>query len=149
MEKNKSIEELIRSARIETTKDFKNRFKQKWFQGLPAFRWSELQMTQDLKATIYTENPTVWMLHLPADERFDDKIWDIEDVRKILSFDYLENDHDAASDDELFNMWLSENIATGVGMLNFPKEECVIAYTGGTGPFAKEWLIHFENKLEQ
>ena len=149
MEKNKSIEELIRSARVETTDSFKERFKQKWFDGLPAFRWSELQMTQDLKATIYTENPSVWLLHLPSNELFDDKHWGIEDVRKILSFDYLENNHDAAADEELFNLWLVENIATGIGMLNFPKDECVIAYTGGTGPYAKEWITHFENKLDR
>lgn len=149
MEKNKSIEELIRSARTATTDEFKERFKQKWFEGLPAFRWSELQMSQDLKATVYTENPTVWLLHLGADERFDDKMWDIEDVRKILSFDYLENDHDALEDDDLFDLWLSENISTGIGMLNFPKDECVIAYTGGTGPYAQEWIRHFENKLDR
>lgn len=149
MEKNKSIEELIRSARTATTDEFKERFKQKWFEGLPAFRWTELQMSQDLKATIYTENPTVWLLHLGADEQFDDKLWDIEDVRKILSFDYLENNHDAASDEELFNLWLTENISTGIGLLNFPKDECVIAYTGGTGPYAKDWLRHFENKLDR
>ena len=90
MEKNKSIEELIRSARVETTNEFKERFKQKWFNGLPAFRWSELQLTQELKATIYTENPTVWLLRLPQNERFDDKVWDVIDVSRILSFDYLE-----------------------------------------------------------
>ena len=149
MEKNKSIEELIRSARSETTEEFKSRFKQKWFEGLPAFRWSELQLTQDLKATIYTENPTVWLLHLPSNETFDDKVWDITDVSKILSFDYLEKGHDALDDEELFNLWLSENISTGIGMLNFPKDEYVIVYTGGTGPFAKEWIGHFENKLNQ
>lgn len=147
MEKNKSIEELIRSARSETTTEFKDRFKQKWYKGLPAFRWSELQLTQDLKATIYTENPTVWLLHLPSNEIFDDKVWDIQDVSKILSFDYLEKGHDAMKDEELFNLWLAENINTGIGMLNFPREDCVIVYTGGTGPYAREWITHFENKL--
>lgn len=147
MEKKISIEALIRSARSETTEEFKSRFKQKWYDGLPAFRWSELQLTQELKATIYTENPTVWLMHLPISEVFDDKVWDVADVTKILSFDYLERGHDQLSDDDLFNLWLEENIATGIGMLNFPKEDCVIVYTGGTGPHAKEWVAHFENKL--
>lgn len=147
MEKNKSIEELIRSARSESTEEFKSRFKQKWFEGLPAFRWSELQLTQDLKATIYTENPTVWLLHLPTDEVFNDKVWDVEDVSKILSFDYLERGHDDLNDEDLFSLWLEQNISTGIGMLNFPKEDCVIVYTGGTGPYAKDWIAHFENEL--
>jgi len=147
MEKNKSIEELIRSARSETTEEFKSRFKQKWYEGLPAFRWSELQLAQELKATIYTENPTVWLMHLPTDEVFDDKIWDVKDVSKILSYDYLEIDHDDLNDESLFNLWLEQNISNGIGMLNFPKDDCVIVYTGGTSPYAKQWLSHFENKL--
>jgi hypothetical protein len=147
MEKKISIEALIRSARSETTEEFKSRFKQKWYDGLPAFRWSELQLTRELKATIYTENPTVWLMHLPTEEVFNDKVWGVADVTKILSFDYLERGHDQLNDDELFNLWLEENILSGIGMLNFPKEDCVIVYTGGTGPYAKEWVAHFENEL--
>ncbi len=147
MEKNKSIEELIRSARSETTEEFKSRFKQKWYEGLPAFRWSELQLTQDLKATIYTENPTVWLMHLPTEEVFDDKVWDVKDVSKILSFDYLEIGRDDLADEDIFSLWLEQNISNGIGMLNFPKDDCIIVYTGGTSLYSKEWLAHFENEL--
>lgn len=149
MEKGKSIDELIRSARSEATTAFKERFRQKWFGDIPAFRWSELQLTQDLKATIYTENPTVWLLRLKEDERFEDKQWDVEDVRAVIAYDYLENGHEATADETLFQTWLKEDIASGIELMQTPNEETVMVYTGGTGPYAKDWLAMFEKQLKQ
>ncbi len=149
MEKGKSIDELIRSARSETKTAFKERFRQKWFGDIPAFRWSELHLTRDLKATIYTENPTVWLLRLEEDECLDDKQWDLKDVRSVIAYDYLENGHESTEDDTLFQTWLREDINSGIELLQITNEESIMVYTGGTGPYAKNWLAMFEKQLKQ
>ncbi|MEX2482940.1 MAG: hypothetical protein WED10_00170 [Brumimicrobium sp.] len=143
MEKKLSIQELINSARADALGEFKKRFQQKWLFDLPVFQWSDLQLTEELKSTVYTENPTIWLLRDKEDVSFLDKVWRQEDVVKIISFDHIEN-VEISPEDPAFDVWLEEDIECGLGMINtLDATDLIICFTSGSGEFSSDWAKAF------
>jgi hypothetical protein len=142
MPESMSTLEIIRAARRASVELFKARFKQKWYENLPVFSRSELQLENNFQALIFEQRPAVWLTQLPDNEIFDERIWQQSDVRWLLKFD--KNDQQEWSD-QFFEEWiaaLNERLRSEDGNLDF-----FLIYSGGADDFAKKWITQFENKL--
>lgn len=141
----KSNLKSIQAQREQEFAHVKARFKQKWFKDKPCFSWNELNLTEELKATITTPHPSFWLLRLD-ETNFEDKCWTPQDVRSILFFDWLEDvlpTIPAAIKDE----WLKDNITAALEMIDLEESDLVLCYNEGSEDYSKEWKSALEKQL--
>ena len=142
MQESISIYEMIRAVRSLSVELFKERFKQKWYENIPAFHSSELQFENDFQSIIFDQRPAVWLLQLPEKELFDEKIWQLSDVHWFLKFD--KNDQHEWSGQQ-FEEWITElnqRLCSEDG-----NDDVFFIYSSGSDAFAKKWITEFENRL--
>ncbi len=143
-----SIEDLIRVARGNAVEDFKLRFMQKWYDATPCFHWKELNLSDEVKKLVVTENPSIWLFTYDGKELdLDDKNWEVEDLYKVLEFDWI-NEAIAPLETDEVSSWLKNNITTVMLMFDIDHEDLVLCYNEGKAPLGKEWRTYFEKQLK-
>lgn len=142
-----SIEDLIRVARGNTVEDFKLRFMQKWYGAIPCFHWKELNLSNEVKDLVITENPSIWLLTYDEQLDLEGKNWKKKDLYRVLNFDWI-TEAIAPLETSEQSSWLKNNIATAMCMFDIDQENLILCYREGTAPFAKEWRAHFEKQLK-
>lgn len=112
------------------------------YEGIKAIHKDTLKFTEALEAAMDQYNPTLFIFDF-SDHKMD-KIWNEKDVDAIISFDDLE----AVNDQELFEVWLSEDVKCGLGMIpNGLNKNQLICYWEGKSKDATQWREMFESKL--
>lgn len=112
------------------------------YKGLKVIHRHKMRFTETLSSLIDQYNPTLFIFDFSDYEM--DKIWSEDEVNAIISFDDLE----MINDEELFEVWLSEDVTCGLGMISGKlKKEQLICYWEGKSEKASLWREIFESKL--
>jgi len=70
-----STEDLIRQARGNAMEGFKLRFMQKWCGNKPCFHYKEINLSNELKELLITNNPSIWFFTNTEEVDLEDKVW--------------------------------------------------------------------------
>lgn len=112
------------------------------YEGIKTVHRDHLNVTQALSLVMDQYNPTLFILDFSA--RSLTKIWNEKEVNAIISFDDIET----VDDQDLFDVWLSEDVTCGLGMIpNGLNKDQLICYWEGKSEAAYLWREMFESKL--
>lgn len=147
---NISQKEDILAARKASLERINNSEKYDYLNDTVAFHWKKLYLTEPLTVAIRQFNPTIFLLNEPENVSFDNKIWGLNDVKNILSFDDIEKIEENINDED-FEKWIKADIIDGLGMIKnqLTSEKVVICYSEGKSDFSKQWLEIFKSFLSK